>query len=260
VPGDNDLRTTAITGSGSGIGAATRRCLESSGGAVIGVDVHNAEVVADLSTLAGRSLAVKGILEKTGGRLDGLVLCAGIGPAQASAPEILSVNYYGAVSVLEGLREALVAGDAPAVVLISSNAATTVPGIPAAMVDALLTGEEGDARWAAETADPSHAYAASKLALTRYMRRIATSWAPDGVRINAVAPGAVQTPLLQAGLDDAVLRPLIEAVPLPLGHLGQPEQVASAIVFLLGDQSSFCCGSVLFVDGGTDAVMRPDGF
>jgi NAD(P)-dependent dehydrogenase (short-subunit alcohol dehydrogenase family) len=254
------VRKIAITGSASGIGAATRRRLEQAGDAVLGVDVRDAELIADLSTLGGRAQAVDGILAKTGGKLDGLVLCAGVGPSQAVAPQILSINYYGSVALLEGLREALIAGQRPAAVLISSNAATTVPGIPQDMVDALLHGAEGDARWAAESADPSHAYAASKLALARYMRRVAPSWAHEGVRLNAVAPGAVQTPLLQAGLDDEVLRPLIEAVPLPRGELGKPEEIAAAISFLLGEEATFCCGSVLFVDGGTDAVLRPDGF
>ena len=63
---------------------------------------------------------------------------------------------------------------------------------------------------------------------------------------------------MQAGLDDPVLGPAIRGLPVPLGAMGAPEQVASAVAFLLGEGARFCCGSVLFVDGGTDAMMFPE--
>jgi NAD(P)-dependent dehydrogenase (short-subunit alcohol dehydrogenase family) len=75
-----------------------------------------------------------------------------------------------------------------------------------------------------------------------------------------VAPGAVRTPLLQRGLDHPAYGPAIRNFPIPTGDFGSPEEIASAIVFLLGSAASFCCGSVLFVDGGTDAMLRPDTY
>jgi NAD(P)-dependent dehydrogenase (short-subunit alcohol dehydrogenase family) len=52
----------------------------------------------------------------------------------------------------------------------------------------------------------------------------------------------------------------IRAFPIPMGEPAQPEQIANVIAFLLSPEAAFCCGSVFFVDGGSDAVMRPDGF
>src|SRR5262245_33607455 len=77
---DAHMSPVAVTGAASGIGAAVRRRLEDAGGTVIGVDVRDAEVVADLATAAGRAEAVAGVRARAGNRLDGLVACAGLGP------------------------------------------------------------------------------------------------------------------------------------------------------------------------------------
>ena len=108
---------------------------------------------------------------------------------------------------------------------------------------------------AVEDVDATMAYAASKLALARAMRRRAPEWAKDGVRLNAVAPGAVATPLLDETLADPQLGPLVRAFPVPAGRFGTPDEIAAAIEFLLGASASFCIGSVLFADGGTDALL-----
>ena len=105
-----------------------------------------------------------------------------------------------------------------------------------------------------------NAYAGSKLALTRWMRRIAPTWAAEGIRVNAVAPGATITPLLQQGLEHPAFGEGIRNFPVPLGGFARPEQVADAVLFMLSENASFCCGSVLFVDGGSDALLRPDQF
>ena len=106
----------------------------------------------------------------------------------------------------------------------------------------------------------SIAYAATKLALARWVRRHAPAapWAGTGIRLNAVAPGPVLTPLLQAGLDDPVFGPAIRGLPVPLGGMAGSEQIASVVDFLLGDGARFVTGAVLFADGGTDAMMFPD--
>jgi NAD(P)-dependent dehydrogenase (short-subunit alcohol dehydrogenase family) len=79
-----------------------------------------------------------------------------------------------------------------------------------------------------------------------------------GVRPNAVAPGPVRTPLLQATLDDPVLGPLADALPVPLGRRAAPGEIAHAVTFLLAPASAYIHGAVLFVGGGTDALLRPD--
>jgi len=250
----------ALTGSASGIGAALRRRLEKEGSEVIGIDIRGADVIADLSKGSGRRSAIREVLGRCGGKLDGFVACAGVGPAVGSSPLIVSLNYFGAVELLDAFKDALVAGAPSSVVVVASNSATALPSLPEDVVDAILSNDEGSARWAAEDIDPTIAYAASKLALARAMRRRASEWVKDGVRLNAVAPGAVETPLLAQTLADPELGPQVRAFPIPVGRFGTPEEIADAIAFLLGPASAFCCGSVLFVDGGTDALVRPDRF
>ncbi len=256
-----DQRTIALSGAASGIGQALRARLERAGARVIGVDVRDAEVVADLSSPGGRAAAVAGVQRAAGGALDGLVACAGLGPQHDDAAAIVSVNYFGAVALLDGLRPALAAGSEPAAVAVSSNSATVSPDVDGPLAAACLAGDEAEARRLAATVGGTMAYAGSKLALARWVRRaaIGTGWAGTGVRLNAVAPGATLTPLLQDGLDHPILGAAIRGFPIPLGGFGQPDQVAAAIAFLLSADASFCCGSVLFVDGGSDALLRPDG-
>ena len=252
----------AITGSASGIGAAIRARLERLGDRVIGIDLRDAEVVADLSEPEGRAAAVTGVTRACDGALDGLVVCAGIGPQVEPLSAIVSVNYFGAAVVLEGLRSVLAAAARPAAVAISSNSAPITPGVDGPLAEACLAGDEAEARRIAGTLAGPIVYAGAKLALTRLVRRHApgTEWAGAGIRLNAVAPGPVLTPLLQGGLDHPELGPAIRGFPVPLGGFGAPEQVAAAVAFLLGPDAAFCCGVVLFVDGGTDALLRPDAF
>jgi NAD(P)-dependent dehydrogenase (short-subunit alcohol dehydrogenase family) len=255
------MRLIAISGSASGIGAATRRRLEAEGARVIGIDVRDAEVVADLATAEGRAAALAQVRRLCGGRLDGLVACAGVGPQREPWSTIVSLNYFGARALLDGLRDLLAAGTQAAAVAVSSNSAV-LPGMETPLVAACLEGDEDAARRLADRLDGQRSYAGSKLALARWVRRQAPGpdWAKAGIRLNAVAPGAVMTPLLQAGLDDPRFGQAIRSFPIPTGGFGTPEQIAAAIVFLLGPDAAFCCGSVLFVDGGTDAMLRPDAY
>jgi len=249
----------AVTGSASGIGAATRARLERGGQQVIGVDRRDAEVIADLSTAAGRAAAVAGVRERAGERLDGLVACAGIGPQAADHPAIVSTNYFGAVAILAGLRDRLAAAVHAAAVAVSSNS-STLPGMDGALVEACLADDETRARRLAVDLGGTPVYAGAKLALARWVRRVAPDWARDGIRLNAVAPGATLTPLLADGLEHPLLGRAIRDYPIPTGGFGTPDQVAAVIAFLLGPDAAFCCGGVFFVDGGSDALARPDAY
>lgn len=255
------MAIVVVTGSASGIGRATRERLEAEDNQVIGVDLREAEVLADLATPAGRAAAITAVLQASRGCIDGLVVCAGVGPEFEPWSTIVSLNYFGAQTFLVGLREALAAAKAPAAVAVSSNS-SVLPNSDTPLVDACLAGNEAEARELALTLDGHRTYAGSKLALTRWVRRNApgADWAASGIRLNAVAPGAVLTPLLQRGLDHPAYGAAIRNFPIPLGDFGNPEQIAAAIAFLLSPEASFCCGSVLFVDGGTDALLRPDQY
>jgi NAD(P)-dependent dehydrogenase (short-subunit alcohol dehydrogenase family) len=256
------MGTFAISGSGSGIGAAPRARLEKAGHQVIGVDLRNAEITADLSTADGRAQAVASVIEDCQGRLDGLLTAAGVGPP-FDAAQMVSINWFGSEALLSGLRPALAASGSAQVVAISSNATTTVPDVPDDLIDACLSGNEGLARSLAATYGDSLTYAGSKIAVARYVRRNAPTadWAGSGVRLNAIAPGATDTPLLQSGLKDDVYGPLIRAFPVPTGTFGTAEQIAFWIdMMLTGEGASFMCGSLVFVDGGTDAMVRADAW
>jgi NAD(P)-dependent dehydrogenase (short-subunit alcohol dehydrogenase family) len=250
-----------VTGSASGIGAAIATRLRRDNVDVLGVDLHDAEVHTDLSSPQGRLTAIEEIRAAAGTSLDGLVACAGLGPHVADGSAIASVNYFGAQELLVGLRPLLAAGVEPAAVVISSNS-TTMPGAESAIVDACLDGDEIEARRLAATLAGNQVYAGSKLALTRWLRRTAPTreWAGAGIRLNAVAAGPVRTPLLAGGLSHPLYGPAIRNFPVPTGGHGAPEDIAGVVAFLLGPQARYVCGSVWFVDGGTDALVRGDRY
>jgi NAD(P)-dependent dehydrogenase (short-subunit alcohol dehydrogenase family) len=258
------MGTHVVTGSASGIGAATRRLLEAAGHEVIGVDLRDAEVTGDLSDPATRSSAVDTVLERCNGKLDGLVTAAGVGPP-FDPSKMLAVNYFGSAAFLSGLRPALAASAAIAkVVAISSNSTTIVPDIPADLVDACLAGDESGAcsLLGDDAAAMNFAYAGGKTAIARFVRRNAPTpeWAGAGIRLNAIAPGAVLTPLLESGLASQDFGPLIKDFPIPVGGFGQPDQIATWILHMLSPEADFMCGSLVFVDGGSDALVRPDAW
>lgn len=256
------MGTFAISGAGSGIGLASRQRLEAKGHKVIGIDLKNAEIIADLSNNTGRRTAVNEVMSQCGGYLDGLLTAAGVGPPFDPAT-MVSINYFGTEALLTGLHPVLMNHARAQVVAISSNSTTTMPDIPADLVQACLDLHEGDARKLAETYGDGATYAASKTAVARFVRRNAPTkhWAGNGIRLNAIAPGATLTPLLQAGLDSPDYGPAIKAFPVPTGDFGSPDEIAAWIEhMLIGDGCRFMCGSLVFVDGGTDAMVRADAW
>lgn len=257
------MRTIVITGSASGIGAATKRRLEQGGARVVGVDVHDADVIADLATAEGRAAAIDGVKGLVDGSIDGLVTCAGVaGLTGRPGSLVASINYFGTVAVLNGLRPLLMRGQLPAAVAISSNSTTIQPGVPVELTRRCLADDEPGARILADEATALSAYPAAKLAVAWWVRRHAPTgeWAGAGIALNALAPGKVQTPLLDESRGDSVIGGLVDALPLPVGRSGTPDEIAAAVEFLLGPDARFFCGSVVFCDGGTDAQFRADDF
>ena len=251
------MGTIVVTGSASGIGAATAERLRKDGHRVIGVDLRAADVVADLGTPEGRRAALAGIERASGGALEGVVSAAGAGPYD-DAELVTCVNYFGAVAMLDGLLELLArARGASGVAISSVGAVFDALAIPA-FVDACLAGDEARALREIEGRDGNSAYVNAKRAFALAVRRRAPAWGARGVRLNAILPGSIATPMLEKLHVHAALGPLVRALPMPLGREGQASEVAGAIAFLLSPDASYVHGELLHVGGGSDAVVRPD--
>ncbi|MDA0252794.1 MAG: SDR family oxidoreductase [Actinomycetota bacterium] len=257
------MGTYAVTGSASGMGGAVVAKLRSAGHTVIGVDINDAEIVADLSTPGGRRGAAADVLAACSGVLDGAVLAAGLGPTKGAERLITEVNYFGVVDLLAAWRPALAAAERAKVVAFASNSTTTVPAVPRRAIRALLAGDAERALRAYRffgPLSPPMAYAASKIAVSRWVRRHAVTpeWAGAGIRLNALAPGAIMTPMLEQQLATPAEAKHVRQFPVPIGGFGDPGQLADWVVFMLSDSADFLCGSVVFVDGGSDAYFRAD--
>jgi NAD(P)-dependent dehydrogenase (short-subunit alcohol dehydrogenase family) len=250
------MGTIAVTGAAGGIGTALRQRLEADGHRMIGIDVHDAEVLADLATHAGRADMVAAVTEQCDGALDGVVAAAGV--THDDGALVTSINYFGAVATLTGLRPLLAGRPNASAVAVTSNSSTTQPGLSLEHVAACLADDEDAAR--AVAGHGVAAYGASKLALARWVRRQAVTdeWIGAGIRLNAISPGFIDTPMTE-GSRDFILS-LGEIYPIPIGRAGQASEVAGLLAYLLSEDAAFFCGSVLTMDGGTDAALRADAW
>lgn len=256
----NSPKIYVISGAATGIGAAVKHKLQARGDSVIGVDIKDTDIVADLSSAEGCQRAIDQLHILAPQGLDGLVPCAGLGPSVKSSELIARVNFFGAVRLIEGLRP-LLEKCRGSVVAISSNSAS-LPGYRPEYVKALLAQDESEACRVVSALDGQNAYGGSKYALAVWMRKQAPVYMKAGLRMNAVAPGITRTAMTDGVFQDPVwgdaIRQFNEMT--PYGAMATPEMIADAIIFLLDPVSRFVCGSVLFVDGGTDALLRPERF
>jgi NAD(P)-dependent dehydrogenase (short-subunit alcohol dehydrogenase family) len=250
----------AITGAASGICAAVAQRLKREGHQVIGIDIQPADVVADLGTSGGRAMVAERVAELSGGSLDGVVSGAGLG-AYGEPDCVLRVNYFGALAVLNDLMPLLSNGTEPAAVAVSSLGAI-IPDVRADQsvtecVDACLHGDEEAAVAAIAGKPGTEVYCIAKRALAFKIREYANHWGVAGIRLNAIAPGSTDTPMRSKMLEASGTGDAVREVPIPLGRPGLSEEVAGAICFLLGRDARFVHGSILHVDGGSDAILRP---
>lgn len=255
------FRTYVITGSASGIGQATAQLLTERGHRVIGVDIHDADVVVDLSTKAGRTELVKKVTELSGGKIDAIIANAGLATPTATT---VAVNYFGAVATLEGLRPLLAGSAAPRAVATASMASLFPPDD--LLLVELLAGDEPAALHRGAELEKNEQlagqiYGTTKQALAKWIRRNAAGedWAGAGIPLNAIAPGVVETPMTESftGSEEA-RKAILEMVPMPLNGIFEPRSVAYLLAWLTSEENAHLCGQVVFIDGGSDVVMRGD--
>ena len=255
-------RTYVVTGAASGIGLATSELLVERGHRVIGVDIHNAAVNVDLSTADGREELVSRVTELSGGAIDAIIANAGLASPTAAT---VAVNFFGGVATLTGLRPLLSKSAAPRAVATVSMASLFPPDD--ALLDALLAGDESaamarGAELEAAGGDAANLiYGTTKRALSRWIRRNAASaeWAGAGIPLNAVAPGVVETPMTASftGSEEA-RKAILDMVPMPLNGIFAPRDVGYLLAWLTSEENAHLCGQVVFIDGGSDVVIRGD--
>ncbi|MGC2779200.1 MAG: SDR family oxidoreductase [Bradyrhizobium sp.] len=246
-------KTALITGGNSGIGLATARRFVAEGAkvAITGRDAKRLEavarelgsnvlaLVADATDIAATEDAVARAAERFG-KLDILFANAGIPgqtPAGATKPEVfeqvIRTNLTGVFFTVQAALPYL--NDGASIIL--NGSVISVLGTPG-----------------------YSAYAASKAGVRAMARVLASELSPRGIRVNVVAPGATRTPIWGAAVATPEAQKLLEArigATTPLGHIGEPENIANTVLFLASDEAAHIQGQELFVDGG--ATSSPAG-
>ncbi len=247
-----DRAVAVVTGAASGIGRATAELLARAGHTVLAVDVDAAslatlsrdfpaivrQAVLDVADWTSVERFAREVLE-TSGTPHYLVCAAGINPPTPTTGDIdealwdrvVDVNLKGMFAFCRAFLPAMAARRGGSVVNLAS-----------------VSGMVG---WGG-----SSAYCATKGAAIALTRALATEYAPSGVRVNCVCPGSIRTPMVLnnlAAFPDAAERLARTAAQHPLGRVGEAEEVAQTIQYLLSDAASFITGVALPIDGGLTA-------
>lgn len=239
----NERRTLILTGASRGIGHATVKRFQAAGWRVITCSRHafpekcpwqsgpEDHIQVDLSDPDDRERAIQEMRKRLDGTLDALVNNAAISPKGEGGRrlgtletqldlwrQVFEVNFFATVALARGLVEELAASRG-SIVNVTSIAGGRVHPFAGA------------------------AYATSKAALAALTREMAADFGPRGVRVNAIAPGEIDTAILSPGTQELVTE-------IPLRRLGRPEEVARTIYYLCTDESSYVTGAEIHINGG----------
>lgn len=243
-----------VTGGASGIGAASARLFAAEGAKVALVDLDEVglgQVAADIESRGGQAMTlaadvsrddqaragVEQVMDKWG-RIDVLLTAAGVSMGgtvdmieEGAWDRTFAINVKGTYLWIHHAIRPMIEARSGAIVTIGSQLAQSSPGKNAA-------------------------YVASKGAIASFTKTMAVDHAAQGIRINALMPGVIDTPMpansLRRYADPEAMRAFWKHRH-PMGRIGQPEEVAKAALFLASDDSSFITGTLLFVDGGWTA-------
>lgn len=247
---DSSRPVSVVTGGSKGIGLAVCQLFAKQGYQVFNLDLEDFSqpvengtwLACDVSDVEGVAHCIEQI-NKDAGRIDALVCNAGFHVSatieqtdEALLDRVFNVNVKGAYSAIRAVLPTMRAQQRGAVIVMGS--------------DQSFIGKQS-----------SFAYGMSKSALASIARTTALDYASDNIRVNAVCPGTIETPLFHNAIDKYVARSGAdkaevlqdEAAAQPLGRLGQPDDVAELVCFLASDKAKFITGSLHAVDGGYTA-------
>lgn len=244
-----------VTGAASGIGNAVAERLLAAGAEVVSLDRNTptAAVSRHLEVDLANPRSIDAAVEQLDGQFDGLMNVAGI-PGTAPADMVLAVNSLAVRHLTEAFFERLNPGGS--VTIVSSTAGFGWPARLEVIRDLLATDtfEEG-AAWFKANPQQGNAYNFSKEVTTVYTMTMGLAVVQMGLRINAVLPGPVETPIL-ADFEESMGKDNLDGVKELLGRHADPDDIACAVLFLASDEARWINGHALVVDGGiTGAVI-----